>query len=352
MGFNDLSNFYICLCIVFGIYKILIKGSVSFTGDIIGGEKLNKTISILIGLILFVLFPVYSNAGGIAVVKSDSLKSYNKVLTGISLESRIPVEEFDMKGDKDRGQKIFEILNSKRPSAIITIGPEASLLAKKLVKDIPVIFCMVPDHSKYGLSGNNITGVSLLLPLKTQLTILKSIAPNIRNVGVIYNPKLSKNTFNDLNKKAVELGLVLVPVLVDEVEEVVSSIQAFQGKVDAIFLFPDPTVVSSVDVVKEIIKFAFEKKISLFGIGEEMVKEGALISINPEYTAIGQQVARIAQDIIKQNLKPGLIPVADPESVSIALNITTAKRIGVECNMALEIFTFSAYNEYPIKVFK
>ncbi|MGC9044050.1 MAG: ABC transporter substrate-binding protein [Myxococcota bacterium] len=292
------------------------------------------------------------NAAGIAVVKSDSLKAYNKVLTGISLESRVPVEEFDMKGDKDRGQKVFELLNAKRPSVIITIGPEASLLAKKMIKDIPVVFCMVPDHSKYGLSGNNITGVSVQLPLRVQLTILKSVTPNVRNVGVIYNPKLSKNTFQELNKKATELGMTLVPVLVDESEEVVSNIQTLQGRVDAIFLFPDPTVLSSIDVIKEIIKFAFEKKISLFGIGEEMVKEGALLSINPEYTAVGQQTARIAQDIIKQNIKPGLIPVADPESVSIALNITTAKRIGVECSMALEIFTFSAYNEYPIRVFK
>ncbi len=311
-----------------------------------------RNISISLVFFICLFFSVSSFGAGIAVVKSDSLKAYNKVLTGISLESRLAVEEFDMKGDKDRGQKIFEVLNSKRPSAIITIGPEASLLAKKYVKDIPVIFCMVPDHPKYGLSGNNITGVSVLLPLKTQLTILKSVTPNVRNVGVIYNPKISKSVFTDLNKKATELGMTLVPVLVDETEEVVSGIQTLQGKVDAIFLFPDPTVVSSVDVVKDIIKFAFEKKISLFGIGEEMVKEGALLSINPEYTSIGQQTARIAQDIIKQNIKPGLIPVADPESVSIALNITTAKRIGVECSMALEIFTFSAYNEYPIKVFK
>lgn len=303
-------------------------------------------------IVILFIFTSSAHSAGIAVVKSDSLKAYNKVLTGISLESRLPVEEFDMKGDKDRGQKIFDLLNAKRPSVIITIGPEASILAKKLIKDIPIVFCMVPDYSKYGLSGNNITGISIQLPLKTQLTILKSVTPNVRNVGVIYNPKLSKNTFVDLNKKAIELGMTLVPVLVDETEEVVSNIQTLQGKVDAIFLFPDPTVVSSVDVVKEIIKFAFEKKISLFGIGEEMVKEGALLSINPEFTSVGQQAARIAQDIIKQNIKPGLIPVADPESVSIALNITTAKRIGVECSMALEIFTFSAYNEYPIKVFK
>ncbi len=311
-----------------------------------------KKIYCIISLSVFLLIPFFANAAGIAVVKSDSLKAYNKVLTGISIESRVPIEEYDMKGDRDRGVKIFEVLISKKPSAIITVGLEATLLAKKMIKDIPVVFCMVPDHAKYGLSGNNFTGVSVLLPLKNQLTILKSITPNVRNVGVIYNPKLSKNTFIDLNKKATELGISLVAVLVDETDEVISGIQSLQGKVDAIFLFPDPTVVSSVDTVKEIIKFAFEKKISLFGIGEEMVKEGALISINPEYTSVGQQVARIAQDIIKQNIKPGLIPVADPESVSIALNITTAKRIGVECNMALEIFTFSAYNEYPIKVFK
>ncbi len=309
-----------------------------------------KKYILLISVLVF--YPLLLRAASIAVVKSDSLKAYNKVVTGISIESRIPIEEFNMKADKDRGQKIFEMLNTKKFSVVITIGPEASLLAKKLVKDIPIVFCMVPDHTKYGLSGDNITGVSVLLPLKTQLSILKSITPNVRNVGIIYNPKISKNIFIDLNKKATKLGMTLVPVLVDEPEDVVSGIQLLTGKVDALFLFPDPTVISSVDVVKEIIKFAFEKKISLFGFGEEMVKEGALLSINPEYTGLGQQVARIAQDIIKQNIKPGLIPVADPESVSIALNITTAKRIGVECSMALEIFTFSAYNEYPIKVFK
>jgi len=301
--------------------------------------------------VLLLLFPAALWAQEVAAVKSRSLRMYNQVLTGFSVEARARVIEYDMAGDLRRGKSIFQQIRSRRPALILAIGTEAATLAKREISDIPVLFCMVPDPEKYDLSGANITGVSLNLPVATQLATLQTIAPRTRHVGVMYNPKYSRRIIEQAFEASDKLGMALIPSKVDRPEDVPRGTRAFLGRVDALWMVADPTLMNA-QAFRALVEFTKRNKVPLFSVSEKMVKAGALVSLSAYPYAIGQQTGRIANKVLRQGVSLEMIPIAPPEGLEIAINLGTAKRIGVECDIALEVFTFAARNGYKISVYE
>ncbi len=312
-----------------------------------------KLLTIMCTLGLVLLLPLLVQAKTVAVVKSHSLSSYNHVLTGFSVDSKASIVEYDMKNDLSRGKKIFKILNTKekKPDLVIAIGPSAANMAKREISDIPIIFCMVPNLEKYDLSADNITGITLQLPVKTQLATLKTLAPKIRNVGVVYNPKYTQKLINLAMESSTQLGMTLIPAKVDSATDVPMATRAFLGKIDALWMVADKTVLNARSF-RTLLEFTWNHKIPFFSFSHKLVEAGALVSLSPDYLKIGRQAAKISNKILFDGLSPKLIPIATPDSLDIALNLSTAKRIGVECDLALEIFTFAAVKQYRIRVYK
>ncbi|MFH1604480.1 MAG: ABC transporter substrate-binding protein, partial [Pseudomonadota bacterium] len=299
------------------------------------------------------VLPAAAGAQEIAIVKSEDLRAYTQVVTGFSIETRVAITEYNIARDPDRGVKIFELIKARKPAPalVLAVGPTAANMARKQIKDIPIVFCMVPNHEKYGLDAPNVTGISLLLPLKVQLATLKTLVPNLHSVGVMYNPKYNRDVISGALAAAKSLGLTLVPAKVDEPDDVQAAAQAFLDKIDAILLIADRTV-STPQAFRVLLEFANRNRVPMFSPSEEMVREGALVSITPDFASIGHQAGKLANEIIFRRRQPSTLPVAPPEGLEIAINLSTAKRIGVECNIALEVFTFAARQSYRIKVFE
>jgi putative ABC transport system substrate-binding protein len=285
----------------------------------------------------------------VAAVKSRNLRIYSDVLTGFSIEARARVVEYDMAGDLKRGKTIFQRIRSRRPTLILAIGTEAATLAVREITDIPILFCMVPNPEKYDFSASNVTGISLNLPIKTQLATLQTIAPRTRNVGVMYNPKYSHSLIEEAFQACNQLGMALIPSKVDRPEDVPRGTRAFLGRVDALWMIADPTLMNS-RAFRSLVDFTRKNKVPLFSISEKMVQAGALVSLAADPSSIGRQAGAMANKILRQRVSPEMIPVESPRGLEISINLATAKGIGVECDIALEVFTFAARNGYKISV--
>jgi putative ABC transport system substrate-binding protein len=168
---------------------------------------------------------------------------------------------------------------------------------------------------------------------------------------VVYNPKYSKSVVEGASLAARALGLELVSARVDSPDDVPGSIKALSGKVDALWMIADRSVANT-EAVKAIVDFSLQHKIPLFALSESQVRDGALVSLSPNFSSIGQQAARVANRLVSEKIAAGSVPVAAPDGLDIAINLSSAKRIGVECNLALEIFKFAAKQGYPIRVFE
>jgi putative ABC transport system substrate-binding protein len=287
----------------------------------------------------------------VAVLKSDSLAPYASAVAGFSAECRAEVAEYDLKEDAARAEKIIKELKASKPAMIFALGPLAANAAKRAFEDVPIVFAMVPNWEKYGLDAKNVTGVALQRPVKMQLETLKALAQGTKRVGVLYNPRYSKSVVDTAGDAAKALGLNLAATKVESPEEVPEAVRGMAGKVDAVWMIADRSVATP-EAVQAIIAFALANKVPVFALSEQQVRDGALVSLSPNYTAIGQQAGKVANRILDDKTSPAALPVAQPEGLDIAINLTTAKRIGVECNLALEIFKFAAKQSYPIRVFE
>ena len=323
------------------IYFILIKK----------GFILHK---IFIFLICFYLSATAS-AFEIGVIKSHNLSIYDKVVQGIKIESKGKILIYDMRNNRIKAKEVIESVKSKKFPLLITIGPTASLLVRKELPDTPMIFSMIPTpiylKSQKMLKAKNVTGVTLELPIKTQLNALKSIAPKTKLVGVLYNPKYTSNIVNQSKTDAESLNIKMLPSRVDDADEIEEATTAFTGRVDAIWMIPDRTLLNKKSYSK-LLEYTFKNKVPFFAFSERMVEKGALVSLSADYTQIGRQLGKVTNQVLIGGKNLGDFPIEVPESLDLAINLSTAKRIGVECDIALEVFTFAAMNNFPIKVYK
>jgi len=131
----------------------------------------------------------------------------------------------------------------------------------------------------------------------------------------------------DLAREAAgSLGLELVEVTVSSSSEVYEASQSLVGRVDAIYVPTDNTVVSALESV---IKVGEDFRIPVI-VGEvDGVRRGALATVGIDYYVLGMQTADIAQKILKGEREPKDIPIEYLEDIQIAVNLAAADKMGV-----------------------
>lgn len=292
--------------------------------------------------------PVYVSTKNIAVLftRRDG-PNYNEVLDGIKSSIKGRITEYYMEGDLNQGKAILNqaIKGAQKSDLIIAIGKLAAELCKDEVDDIPVVFTMVSNPFKLGLNNKkNMTGVSVGVPVKTQMQTFKSVVPNIKRVGVIYDPS---NTGDMIAEASITAPFQLVTAKVDSSTEIERALRAFSEGIDAYWLLPDSTVASHLGA-DVILKYTIENKIPLFVPLTVFVKSGALVSLTPDFVAVGKQTSAMANEIMRGK-SASFLSVRPPEKFKVTLNSKTAKQIGVDQTVALQLFRFAAEKGYQIE---
>ncbi|MCL4557757.1 MAG: ABC transporter substrate-binding protein [Deltaproteobacteria bacterium] len=287
-------------------------------------------------------------AGNVAIIKTRNLAPYNEAITGFTINcSSIKTREYDMEEDQSRGEEIASQINASKPSAVLAVGNPAAQIAKLYIdKSIPVVFIMVQDPEKIGLRGiDNITGISMNIPVETQLRALKALVPSVTKVGAIYNPKISFNDIKDAMKISNQLGFRLIAVKVDNPGDVSRALRAFAEGIDAYWMLPDRTVMQAFTTI---LAYTNERKIPFLAPLKIMVDQGALVSLAANYANIGSQGCGIVGQVIG-GTKPSQIPISSPKGLELTVNLTAAKTLGLQ-SIATNAMTFGASEGYKISV--
>jgi len=217
---------------------------------------------------------------------------------------------------------------------IYSIATPASQAAAKETQTIPIIFNAVTDPVKAGLvkavesSGNNVTGVSDFIPVKSQIDLLLTIAPKVKKLGIIYNAgEDNSRVLVDITRGvAKELKLDLVEATVTNSGEVFAAAQTLVGRVDAVYTIQDNTVISALESV---LKVANKNQIPVLVPGVPSVERGGLATVGTSYYNLGKIAAEQALQIFK-GVKPSAMPVAYAKDFDVYLNQKTADEIGVK----------------------
>jgi putative tryptophan/tyrosine transport system substrate-binding protein len=271
------------------------------------------------------------------VIKSQNLSAYNKVIEGFEAEciqNNITIKSmYDLNGKMKIGHKTVRNIREEKPDVVLTIGVLATTIAKEEIKDIPIVFCMVINHERFQLAGSNISGIAAEIAIEKQMKGFQTILNPLKNIGVIYDPSKTGNIVESAETKVKDIGMNLVKYEVNSTIEVPEAIEGLTGRIDALWLLPDSTVVTkkSFDLIKST---TLEKKIPLLCTSDVFVKAGALTAVFSDYKFVGRQAAQLAGEILERP-SPGSLGIVNPDSFKLAINTDTAEKLGLKLEAIL-----------------
>jgi putative tryptophan/tyrosine transport system substrate-binding protein len=280
-------------------------------------------------LVFLCASPSPLSAHEIAILKSSDIAAYNHAVSGLQAElaDTATLTVYDLEGDVTRGKKLARKIRASDAALVIAVGLKAALAAKVELVDVPVIYCMVLDPEKYDLRASNLTGISLRVPIERQFNTIHALVPNLKQLGVLYDPEKTAPLVEEARRVAARLGFELVEHKVHAEKELPSAIRALLPKVQGLWLVPDSTVLTE-ESIRFVLGTALDQNVPVVGFSSEFVRNGALagLSINPE--DIGRQAAIMAQKILKRSDRtvPMSVP---PDRIRLAVNQKTAKYLGL-----------------------
>jgi putative ABC transport system substrate-binding protein len=277
-----------------------------------------------------------SAAGGIAVLMSSREAEYKEALRGFKETAKQPVvAEYDMEDDLDRGRKQLSEIEAKvKPELILAVGFSA-LQAVANQTDIPVVYCMVLNPpSVLGDNTKKVTGASMNIPVEQPLRLLKQLGPNIKRIGVVYNPSRTGYLVKRAAAVARQEGLQLVTREVNSARDAIAAVGPLLEEVDALWLVPDESLLQRA-VVQQMLLLAYRKRVPLLGLAEGHAKMGALLALSFASTQdIGRQAGELANEVLAGK-SAGDLPYTTARQTALIVNLKAAQKLGLEVPKAV-----------------
>jgi putative ABC transport system substrate-binding protein len=239
-------------------------------------------------------------------------------------------------GDYKRLASFAVDLVGMNPAVIVTYGTAAARVLQKTTKTVPIVVTAAVDLVGAGLvtslsrPGGNITGLSVIdTDISTkQLDLLKTISPKLSRVLLLMNPGNSAHplVLKRVQADAPGLGVEIVVVNAATPQAIergfAEAAQQGAGAViitaDAFFSGQGPLIAAS----------ALQNRLATISIYHDHVLAGSLMNYGPDVALLHRRAARYVDRILK-GTKPEELPVEQPTKFDLAINLKTAKSLGL-----------------------
>jgi len=291
-----------------------------------------------------VLSPPYTGAAervwrlGVLALTDDSFVSFvilPYLATHGFVEGRNLVVDVRV-GTEEQLPALALTLVDDKPDAIIAVSDWALHAARAATGTIPIVAApMGEDPVRAGVAeswahpGGNVTGVSLIAPeleIK-RLSLLRDALPSVHRIAVLSNHrKVVEAGLLPLRKAAAEAGLALVELWVESPNEYSAAFDAMRRLgVEALVIVPTPELNRDTEQLGAL---AVKAGLPTIGGHRESAQRGLLLAYGPSLREFGQQAAGSVERILK-GAKAGELPFEGPTRLDSAINMKTAKALGL-----------------------
>jgi putative ABC transport system substrate-binding protein len=245
----------------------------------------------------------------------------------------------------DRLPALAADLVNRRVDVIVTIGGDISIqAAKAATTTIPVVFVTGFDPVAAGFVASlnrpegNLTGVSFLVvfTVAKRLELLSELVPTAGMIGMLVNPNNpnAESTTRDAQAAAEKLGKKLVVVRAGTERDLDTSFTTFiQEKVEAALVESDPFFLARRE---QIVALAARHSLPAIFAFREFATVGGLMSYGTSLSNAYHQAAVYAGKILKGE-KPADLPVIQPTSFELVVNLKTARALGLKVPLTLQV---------------
>src|SRR5262247_2130432 len=239
-------------------------------------------------------------------------------------------------GHPDRLPALANELVGLKLDVIAAETTPASLALRQATGAIPIVMTIVSDPTKSGLVASlarpegNITGMSLQLPELSakRLQLLREITPTLTRVGVLWNSTspITSPQFAATEAAAQSLGIKLEKLAVEGPNDFNRAFQtATQSRTGAVYLLDDFLLTRH---ISQIATLALKNRLPAITGISGFAEAGGLATYGPNFPAISRRAAIYVDRILKGS-KPGDLPIEQPTSFELVVNLKTAKALGL-----------------------
>jgi putative tryptophan/tyrosine transport system substrate-binding protein len=239
--------------------------------------------------------------------------------------------------DPARMQQLGKDLVELRPDLIVTTSTPATAAVMRETHTIPVVFSPVSDPLGSGFvkslarPGGNATGfVNIESSVAGKwLELLKELAPQTSLVSILFNPKTAPFAYylKLLQAAAPSFALTVKAMQVSNAGEIEAGIDGLAQQPNAgLVVLPDVGVTPQRDLI--LARIAQHQIPAVYPDSRFWVRAGGLVSYGVDLTDLQRHAADYIDRILK-GAKPENLPVQLPTKFELAINLKTAKALGL-----------------------
>ena len=228
----------------------------------------------------------------------EALEALEETISG-NPDVRMEVFFLDNYEGKRRKQLLKRISGGNDVNIFIAIGPEAARFIWKepLLDNYHKIFTMVLNLEKVIPSLQQPCGISLNIPVETQIRIFKKALPSMKSIGLLYNPEYNSIFSKKAMQAASEMGLKIIPLEVSLRKEIPNILSRHWSVIDGLWMIPDHTIIAE-SLVQHIIKESISQGVPVIGFNRFFYESGAALCYILDYGEIGKQTGGLLMDVL------------------------------------------------------
>jgi putative ABC transport system substrate-binding protein len=239
-------------------------------------------------------------------------------------------------GDINRIRAVAHELVGLQPDIIVTSGTPATAALQRETRTIPLVFVGVSDPVASGLvarldrPSGNITGFATVEPsvVGKRLELLSEIVPGLKRAAIMFNPDATPESVNMPAFQAAARSLKVVSIIApvhSDAEIETAMIALGQGPGGGLLILQD---VFTFAHRAPIILAAAQNNIPVASGQSDFVRDGGLLSYGPDLADNWRRAASYVDRILRGE-KPSDLPVQFPAKYEMAVNLKTAKALGL-----------------------
>jgi putative tryptophan/tyrosine transport system substrate-binding protein len=283
---------------------------------------------------------VLMNGASTEASRQSWVAAFNQALRGLGWAEgqNIRVDIRWNAGDAQLARIYAAQLIGLMPDVILASSTINLRVIQEATNTVPVVFVLVSDPVEQGFvasltkPGGNLTGFSLFefsIGAKW-LDLLKKVAPSVDRVAVMFNPATSPQSkffMRSIEVAAPSRGIQPIVAAVHTVDDIEPAFESFARTPNGALILPTDTFTN--EHKNRIIELAGRHRLPSISANEVFPKYGALMYYGINFLRQFQQAADYVDRILK-GVKPGDLPVQNPDKYSLIINLKTAKMLGLD----------------------
>lgn len=241
-------------------------------------------------------------------------------------------------GKADRLPDLAKDLIGRHVDVLVAPSAQAVTVLRRATPTIPIVMANVHDPVGLGFvkslahPGGNVTGLATLtVELGSKnLELLKEVLPRLSSVAVLVNPAnpAARPFVSEVETTARAIGVKVMPFEArnaTDIENVVAA--AARHRADALLVSTTEGLFFAQQ--RQIADLALRNRLALvFAAPADYVEAGALLGYGSSSVAMFREASRYVDRILK-GAKPADLPVERPTKFELAVNLKTAKALGL-----------------------